>query len=151
MFPSRYNTWLTLDERRIGAGTGLFTKGLLNHSEWASSIGALRAIEPSDGMRDVFAREIKDPRVKLSAGTFDKTGVPDAWADLIVIATVSSVAEAWNMSIADSQAMQAFHWCLDYDAALQEFARILKPDGVLIITSYFGDRYGLIPMSRKKF
>lgn len=31
---------------------------------------------------------VHDARVSVSDGTFDKTGVPDQWADLIAIATV---------------------------------------------------------------
>jgi len=27
--------------------------------------------------------------------------------------------------------MKAFHWCLDYNAAAAEFARILKPEGAV--------------------
>ncbi|KAF8201120.1 hypothetical protein K438DRAFT_1965641 [Mycena galopus ATCC 62051] len=49
--------------------------------------------------------------------TFPKYRTDDrvsGWADLIVIA-------------------QAFHWCLDHEAAAVEFARILKPGGVLVV------------------
>jgi len=48
----------------------------------------------------------------LYAGTFAQTGVDDGWADVIVIA-------------------QAFHWCMDHGAAIKEFLRILKSDGVV--------------------
>ena len=37
----------------------------------------------------MFQKTVNDPRVQLSEGTFDNTKVPDGWADLIVIATVS--------------------------------------------------------------
>ena len=74
--------------RRIGSGTGLFTRALLAHPDWANSVKELRAIEPSAGMRDVFAKATTDPRVSVQAGTFDTTGVEDGWADLIVIAQV---------------------------------------------------------------
>ncbi|KAJ7686686.1 S-adenosyl-L-methionine-dependent methyltransferase [Mycena rosella] len=96
----------------IGAGTGLFTRSLLAHPEWAA-VHALWAVEPSEGMREVFAKYTSDPRVVLSEGTFDATNVEDDWADLIVIA------------------QQAFHWCVDYEGAAAEFARVLKPGGVL--------------------
>ena len=30
--------------------------------------------------------------------------------------------------------MKAFHWCLDFDAALTEFARVLNLDGLVCLT-----------------
>ncbi|KAH8116974.1 S-adenosyl-L-methionine-dependent methyltransferase [Phellopilus nigrolimitatus] len=105
----------------LGAGTGIFTRALLAHPEWQSSIGELRAVEPSEGMREVFTKTVTDSRASVANGTFDSTGVPDAWADLIVIA-------------------QAFHWCPDHDAALQEFARALKPNGVVVLIWNLEDR-----------
>lgn len=74
---------------RIGAGTGIFTRILLTHPEWVTSIGALRAIEPSVGMRDFWTKTVKDSRATIVEGTFDSTGVEDGWADLIVIAQAS--------------------------------------------------------------
>jgi len=96
----------------IGSGTGIFTRALLAHPEWSPSVKALRAVEPSEGMRSTFAKMVNDERVTLTEGTFDHTGVDDQWANVIVIA-------------------QAFHWCLDHSAAMLEFSRILKADGVV--------------------
>jgi len=98
----------------IGAGTGIFTRGLLAHPEWKSSVAAYKAVEPSDGMREVFSQTVNDERVTISEGTFDCTGVEDEWADFVVIAT-------------------ALLWCLDYDAAATEFRRILKPGRMLFL------------------
>ncbi|KAL5489894.1 hypothetical protein ACEPAI_4726 [Sanghuangporus weigelae] len=98
----------------IASGSGKLTRALLAHPEWEQSIKELKCIEPNEGMRAVFSKTVDDPRVSLSEGTFDTTGVPDHWADLIVIAT-------------------AFHWCLNQEAALKEFARVLKPDGVVCL------------------
>lgn len=36
--------------------------------------------------------------------------------------------------------MQAFHWCLDYEAAATEFARILRPNGVVALIGNDEDR-----------
>ena len=74
--------------RRLGAGTGIFTRALLADPEWPSVVGQLKAVEPSEGMRSQFSKTVTDPRVSVAEGTFDKTGVEDGWADLIVIAQV---------------------------------------------------------------
>ncbi|KAH9901007.1 S-adenosyl-L-methionine-dependent methyltransferase [Cubamyces lactineus] len=105
----------------LGAGTGIFTRALLAHPDWADSIKELRAVEPSEGMRDVFTKTVSDPRASVREGTFDTTGIEDGWADLVVIA-------------------QAFHWCPDYDKAVAEFARILKPEGIVAFIWNLEDR-----------
>ncbi|KAI0054120.1 S-adenosyl-L-methionine-dependent methyltransferase [Auriscalpium vulgare] len=105
----------------IGAGTGIFTRALLARPEWTDSIRTLTAIEPSEGMRQVFSKTVSDPRISVAPGAFDHTGVEDGTADLVVIA-------------------QAFHWCPDYDAAAVEFARVLKPGGVVALIWNLEDR-----------
>ncbi|KAL0946845.1 hypothetical protein HGRIS_013013 [Hohenbuehelia grisea] len=105
----------------LGAGTGIFTKALLAHPDWTSSFSQLKAVEPSEGMRHVFTSTVQDERVTMHEGTFDTTHVDNAWADLIIVA-------------------QAFHWCPDYDSAAAEFARILKPDGAVVLVWNLEDR-----------
>ncbi|PFH54313.1 hypothetical protein AMATHDRAFT_72820 [Amanita thiersii Skay4041] len=105
----------------IGAGTGIFTRALLAHPEWSNVINKIEAVEPSEGMREVFRKTVTDKRVSMGSGTFDCTNVDDGWADVIVIA-------------------QAFHWCPDYDKASAEFARILKPNGVVAFIWNLEDR-----------
>lgn len=73
---------------RLGSGTGIFTRALLAHPDWASSVKQLKALEPSEGMRDVFTKTVGNEHVSVSDGTFDITGVEDGWADLVVIAQV---------------------------------------------------------------
>ncbi|KAF8964667.1 S-adenosyl-L-methionine-dependent methyltransferase [Flammula alnicola] len=107
----------------IGSGTGIFTRALLSDPKWNSLIRQLKAVEPSEGMREVFSRTVKDDRISLSEGYFDATGVEDGWADLVVIA-------------------QAFHWCPDYDKASAEFARILKPNGTVALVWNLEDKDG---------
>ncbi|KAF9464746.1 S-adenosyl-L-methionine-dependent methyltransferase [Collybia nuda] len=111
----------SINVAEIGAGTGIFTRALLAHPEWSSNVQAIKAVEPSDGMRNVFSRTVKDNRVTLSEGTFEKTGIDNQWADLIVIA-------------------QAFHWCPDFDRASAEFSRILKPHGAVVFIWNLEDR-----------
>ncbi|KAJ7040752.1 S-adenosyl-L-methionine-dependent methyltransferase [Mycena alexandri] len=104
----------------IGSGTGLFTRALLVHEEW-TAVRSLKAVEPSEGMRETFSKYTTDPRVAVFEGTFDRTGVDSGWADLLVIA-------------------HAFHWCLDYEGAAAEFARVLKHNGVLALIWNHQDR-----------
>ena len=73
---------------RFGAGTGLFTRALLKHGDWSSDVGRIRATEPSEGMREVFAKTTADERVTIEEGYFDSTKVEDGWADLVIVAQV---------------------------------------------------------------
>jgi len=100
----------------IGAGSGIFTRDLMENSAWSTSTSEIVAVEPNPEMRAVLARETANKKIKVSAvdGTFENTGVPDAWADVIIMAT-------------------SFHWCQDHDSALAEFKRILKHGGVIAI------------------
>jgi phospholipid N-methyltransferase len=75
-------------EDRLGSGTGIFTRALLEHPTWNKRIKWLKAVEPSEGMRETFSKTVNDDRVSLSEGYFDATGVEDGWADLVVIAQV---------------------------------------------------------------
>jgi hypothetical protein len=86
---------------RIGAGSGISTRALLAHPDWATSIGTLRAIDPVDGMCDVWKKTVKDSRATIVKGTFDNTGVEDEWADLIIIAQVSSARGECGQSAVD--------------------------------------------------
>lgn len=87
----------------VGAGTGLFTARLVE-------TGAdVVAVEPVDAMRERLAGRF--PAVDAQAGTADALPLPDGSVDAIVCA-------------------QAFHWFAN-DAAMREFARVLRPGGSL--------------------
>ena len=77
-------------------------------------------------MRGQFAKTVKDERVSQREGHFSAMGGEDGSADAIIIA-------------------QAFHWCHpSYDAAAKEFARVLKPGGVLALIWNLEDRCALV-------
>jgi SAM-dependent methyltransferase len=87
----------------LASGTGKFTRAL-------APLGAARvAVEPTAGMRRVFAREVPD--VPVLDGTGEAIPLPDRFADAVVVA-------------------QAFHWFRPR-AALREVARVLRPGGGL--------------------
>ena len=89
----------------IGAGTGIFTKGLLRCFKNVS------AIEPNADMRKKFHEFLPDK--VCSYGTGEATGLQDNSTDLITVA-------------------QAFHW-LDEERFKTEAIRILRPAGKVAI------------------
>ncbi|GAA6059016.1 hypothetical protein JCM10212_001241 [Sporobolomyces blumeae] len=112
----------------LGAGTGIFTRGLLERAQATKPAGAISeliAVEPSKGMRQGFEDKVKSvggTKVSIQDGLFDKIPVQDGKADLIVVA-------------------QAFHWVgHDGESAIRDMARVLKPDGVVALIWNYEDR-----------
>jgi len=99
----------------LGSGTGKFTRAL-------EPLGAARvAIEPTAGMREVFARTV--PGVAVLDGTAEAIPLPDRFADAVVAA-------------------QAFHWFRP-KPALREIHRVLRPGGGLgLIWNYRDESMG---------
>jgi SAM-dependent methyltransferase len=92
----------------VAAGTGKFTR-LLE----ASGVRSLVAVEPVDGMRAELVAKSSPSSVRAVSGTAEATGLDDGCADLVTVA-------------------QAFHWFAS-DAAVREFARLLRPGGFLAL------------------
>lgn len=92
----------------IGAGTGISCEPFL-------AFGcAVTAVEPNAEMRAVSEQYYgANPRFRTLAAAAEHTTLPDASLDVVV-------------------AGQAFHW-FDYRAARTEFARILKPNGWVVL------------------
>jgi SAM-dependent methyltransferase len=89
----------------LGAGTGKLTRLL-------PQIGArVLAVEPLPEMRAQLVEAV--PGVEALDGTAEDVPLPDAAADVIVVA-------------------QAFHW-FDFDRALPELHRVLRPGGHLVL------------------
>lgn len=92
----------------LGAGTGIFTRLLLERSK------TVIAVEPNDAMRATAEADLSPyPGFSGQSGSAESTGLPDDSVDLAVAA-------------------QAFHW-FDRPAAKQEIARILKSGGRLAL------------------
>jgi SAM-dependent methyltransferase len=89
----------------LAAGTGKLTRAL------QVTGAALVAVEPMPGMRRVFRRAV--PNVPVVDGRAEAIPLPDGLADAVFVG-------------------QAFHWFRG-GPALKEIARVLRPDGVLVL------------------
>ncbi|HEX4212097.1 MAG TPA: class I SAM-dependent methyltransferase, partial [Candidatus Dormibacteraeota bacterium] len=87
----------------LGAGTGKLTEQLV-----ARGLDVV-AVEPSDGMREEFAKAL--PGVPILAGAGESIPLDDASVDAVLVA-------------------QAWHW-VDPERAVPEVARVLRPGGRL--------------------
>jgi len=106
-YPREAAVWLTSDKPlsvlELGAGTGKLTEQLvaLGHD--------VHATEPDPRMLAILEKNL--PGVRVSQATAEEIPAGDASYDVVVSA-------------------QAFHW-FDYDKALPEIARVLRPRGRL--------------------
>jgi SAM-dependent methyltransferase len=89
----------------VGAGTGKLTRVL------AQRYRRVIAVEPLDGMRAILERVV--PAAESHAGSAESIPLPDASVDGVF-------------------AGQAFHWFANAQA-ITEFARVLRPGGVLAL------------------
>ncbi|MDR2244232.1 MAG: class I SAM-dependent methyltransferase [Burkholderiales bacterium] len=92
----------------IGAGTGISTRLLLDAGH------PVIAVEPNDAMRQAADQWLSGyPNYSSVAASAEQTTLPDASVDLVAAA-------------------QAFHW-FDREQARREFARIVRPDGLIAL------------------
>jgi ubiquinone/menaquinone biosynthesis C-methylase UbiE len=96
----------------VGAGTGKLTRLLVERGY------DVVAVEPIDGMRAVLAGRV--PLARIVAGTAEAIPVPDASARAVTAA-------------------QAYHW-FDPERAEPEIARVLEPDGALVVIANVRDK-----------
>jgi ubiquinone/menaquinone biosynthesis C-methylase UbiE len=97
----------TIDAADIGAGTGIWTRMLA-----ARGLHSVVAVEPNDEMRGQGIQTSRDTGIVWRKGSAEATGLPDASADLVSMAS-------------------SLHWA-DFDQACDEFHRILRPGGVFV-------------------
>jgi ubiquinone/menaquinone biosynthesis C-methylase UbiE len=89
----------------LGAGTGKLTRTLVDLGH------VVFATDPDDAMLDVLSAHL--PEVRATKASAEQIPAPDRTFDLVV-------------------AGQAFHW-FDFDRALPEIARVLKPGATLAL------------------
>jgi ubiquinone/menaquinone biosynthesis C-methylase UbiE len=95
----------------VGAGTGKLTRVLARH------YARVLAVEPLDGMRAILERVV--PEAESHGASAEALPLPDASVDGVFAA-------------------QAFHWFAN-DVAVAEFARVLRPGGILVLVWNEGD------------
>jgi ubiquinone/menaquinone biosynthesis C-methylase UbiE len=100
----------------LGSGTGRFTPSLA--SEFG---GPVYGVEPSRRMREVAVKSSHHPAVTYLAGSAENIPLPDSSCDAVLI-------------------FLSFHHVQDGDAAASEIARVLRPEGRILIRSAFSDR-----------
>jgi SAM-dependent methyltransferase len=98
----------------VGAGTGIFAAAW---SQWTAA--TVVAVEPSAGM--VQTGRVAHPTVGFVRGVAEALPLPDEWADVVWVST-------------------ALHHFLDVDQAIAEFARVLTPDGRVLVRTYVPGR-----------
>lgn len=95
---------IELDAVDVGAGTGIWTRQL-----HAAGFRRVTAVEPNDAMRLAGQETSAGLPIEWRKGSAEVTGMPDASADLLTMAS-------------------SFHWA-DFPTALVEFRRVLRPNG----------------------
>lgn len=98
----------------VGAGTGIWSRQLA-----ARGVRVI-AVEPNDAMRVAGEKQCAGWKISWRKGGAEHTGLPDASCHMVCMAS-------------------SFHWP-DFDAAVREFGRILKPGGLFMAlwnTRYF--------------
>lgn len=91
----------------IGAGTGIWTRMMAKRSP-----AEVYAIEPNDEMRTTGMQDSADTSIQWEIGSAENTRLPNNTFDCVTMAS-------------------AFHW-VDFEKAIIEFDRILKPNGAFV-------------------
>lgn len=99
----------------LGSGTGRFTPALAE-----TFGGPVTGVEPAAAMRAIAERDSRHPRVRYLAGEAANIPLPDGSVDLVLM-------------------FLSFHHYPDRPAAIAEIARVLAPDGRVLLRSTFSD------------
>ncbi len=91
----------------VGAGTGIWTRMLQD-----AGFRSVRAVEPNQDMFHYGSTHPNNNNIKWLIGDGEHTQCPNNSADLLTMAS-------------------SFHW-VNFDQAIAEFCRVLKPNGVFV-------------------
>lgn len=100
----------------LGSGTGRFTPALADEFG-----GPVYGVEPSRKMRDIASDNARHTAVTYLAGSAEQIPLPDNGCDVVLM-------------------FLSLHHVQDRSTAAAEIARVLRPDGRLLIRSTFSDR-----------
>ncbi|AZL16073.1 class I SAM-dependent methyltransferase [Rickettsiales endosymbiont of Stachyamoeba lipophora] len=91
----------------VGAGTGIWTRILANQFS-----GKIYAVEPNEDMRTHGMKDSQNLAIEWIDGAGENTNLPSHSLDLVSMAS-------------------SFHW-VNFNQAIEEFHRILKPGGTFV-------------------
>lgn len=94
----------SIDAVDVGAGTGIWTRMLASRG-----LRSVIGVEPNSEMLDQAKACDPNEQIRWVTGTAEATGLPSDSADMVTMAS-------------------SFHWA-DFDRALDEFSRVLRPGG----------------------
>ena len=88
----------------VGAGTGIWSRMVVD-----AGVKSAIAVEPNNDMRNIGITDSQHTAIRWLPGSAENTGLSDGDADWVTMAS-------------------SFHWA-NFDAATQEFHRVLRPGG----------------------
>lgn len=100
----------------LGSGTGRFSAALAEKFG-----GPVHAIEPSAKMCAIAAERHAHPAVAVTAGAAESIPLPESSCDLALL-------------------FLSWHHVRDPERGAAELARVLRPDGTVLMRTAFGDR-----------
>lgn len=133
----------------LAAGTGIFTKLLIdactNEEQNKFKLQSVTAIEPSETMLEQLRSTLFDqpssfvPQLK-EHGKLDRDVQTYGGTGLFTTIDLTKVGTNLQGNVDLLTIAQAWHWCEDWNGALAQIAKVLKPGGVLAIAWNLEDR-----------
>lgn len=133
----------------LAAGTGIFTKLLIdactNETGNKYKLQTVTAIEPSETMLKQLNGSLFDENTGIvpkwkEQGRLDKDLKTFTGSGLFDTVDLTNIAPNLQGNIDLITIAQAWHWCEDWNGALAQLAKVLKPGGVLAIAWNLEDR-----------
>lgn len=133
----------------LAAGTGIFTKLLIdactNGNGNQYKLNTITAIEPSQGMLKQLQSSLFDTKTGIISqwkanGKLDQDVQTFTGSGLFDTIDLTPIAPNLQGNIDLITIAQAWHWCENWNGALEQLANVLKPGGILAIVWNLEDR-----------